>query len=603
MKKKIFIFAALLGLGMTVTSCSDMLDTDSDRQIFDPSLDQKTDSMFYTLGILRGMQQVADQYVLVNEMRGDLTATNTYTSTDLRQLANFSATASNKYDSAYVYYNIINNCNYYIAHRDTSLLTGSRKVAIPEYVQAKVVRAWAYLQLGRIYGTVPFYTNQLTNISDANNVSEKKNLQEICAAMAADLQPWAGTAVPTYGDIDAGQMNNGTSKTVTSNRIMLPVDLVLGDLYLESGNYQQAALSYFRYINAHPTTSSALVVGSYLYPNFKDMPNNAQYNNNGNTWFTTAFNDRNSAELITYIPMATNRLRGTVTNLPELFGYDYYSTEASSAYSTTMYMVDNQIDPSATYENLCSSQDYYYATTRTNGTRVYLASTMGDLRRYATFNTSKKDDSTLCVMKKYNAGNIFLYRRGVVFLRLAEAMNRMGYPDAAFAVLKDGMCEAMLQDTINISDSTRQMLQTTLPFLSEANVANYPSPYGIHSRGCGFTAGMQQNLYSYKSQVWAQVNATRASLGLETVEVNDSTPLPSKEEQIDAVEDLICNELAMEAAFEGSRFTDLCRMARHKNEGSPWGANYGSQWLAAKLAYKRPVVDLTDPNNWYLPFK
>ena len=108
MKKKIFIIAALCG--MFLSSCQDMLETDSDRQIFDPELNEKTDSMFYTLGILKGVQQAIDQYVLVNEMRGDLTQVNQYTESDLRALANFSATAENKYDSAYVFYRIINNC-------------------------------------------------------------------------------------------------------------------------------------------------------------------------------------------------------------------------------------------------------------------------------------------------------------------------------------------------------------------------------------------------------------------------------------------------------------------------------------------------------------
>ena len=37
-------------------SCSDMLETDSSRQVFDPALDQKTDSVYYALGILQGMQ-------------------------------------------------------------------------------------------------------------------------------------------------------------------------------------------------------------------------------------------------------------------------------------------------------------------------------------------------------------------------------------------------------------------------------------------------------------------------------------------------------------------------------------------------------------------
>ena len=99
------LYAALLILPSSfLISCEDMLETESDRQLFDPSLDEKTDSMFYTLGILKAVQQVADQYVLVNEMRGDLVATNHYTETDLKDLANFSATVSNKYDSAYIYY-------------------------------------------------------------------------------------------------------------------------------------------------------------------------------------------------------------------------------------------------------------------------------------------------------------------------------------------------------------------------------------------------------------------------------------------------------------------------------------------------------------------
>jgi len=50
-----YLIACLLSCGgaAALTSCSDMFETDSDRQIFDPELDQKTDSMFYTLGILR----------------------------------------------------------------------------------------------------------------------------------------------------------------------------------------------------------------------------------------------------------------------------------------------------------------------------------------------------------------------------------------------------------------------------------------------------------------------------------------------------------------------------------------------------------------------
>ena len=77
----------------------------------------------------------------------------------------------------------------------------------------------------------------------------------------------------------------------------------------------------------------------------------------------------------------------------------------------------------------------------------------------------------------------------------------------------------------------------------------------------------------------------------------------TRQDTINAVEDLICDEYALELAFEGNRFYDLCRLARHKNQAALYGSNFGSLWLARKLAYKHPMKDLTDPKNWYLPFK
>jgi hypothetical protein len=77
----------------------------------------------------------------------------------------------------------------------------------------------------------------------------------------------------------------------------------------------------------------------------------------------------------------------------------------------------------------------------------------------------------------------------------------------------------------------------------------------------------------------------------------------TRQDSINAVEDLLCDEMALELAFEGGRWYDLMRLARHKNESGLYRPNFGSQWLARKLAYKNPAVNLEDKNNWYLPFK
>ena len=180
---------------------------------------------------MQAMQGLADQYVFQGEMRGDNVALTYYTDNDLRQLYNFSATAANQYDSAYVYYRVINNCNYYIAHRDTSLLTGSTEVVKNEYVAMKAIRAWAYLQLVRNYGEVPFVTEPLTSISQIESSQfPMKDLAGIVNELAPDLAQYSGTPCPNHGDFNVGSTNWGTSITINSQRFYIPVDVILGDL-------------------------------------------------------------------------------------------------------------------------------------------------------------------------------------------------------------------------------------------------------------------------------------------------------------------------------------------------------------------------------------
>ena len=199
-------------------------------------------------------------------------------------------------------------------------------------------------------------------------------------------------------------------------------------------------------------------------------------------------------------------------------------------------------------------------------------------------------------MRKYNYANIILYRGTTIYLHLAEALNRMGHYDLAFAILKDGIDRQLLSTTY-LSDDSKQLLKTTYPFLSSENISIFDAPagsastkaaYGIHKHGCGYTNG---NFSPYQ---------LAPVIGSKLAELHPGATTFTRNDSIDAMEDLLCDEYAMEFAFEGSRFSDLCRLARHKNAAS---AGTGSQWLANKLAFKNPAIDLTDEQNWYLPLK
>ena len=623
MKRNIFSISKLfnfyiLASALLMTSCTDFFETESNRQIFDPQLNEKTDSMFYMLGIMKGVQQVADQYVLTNEMRGDLVATNAYTEVSLKNLAQFKLDEmkTNKYDSAYLYYRIINNCNYFIAHRkDSALMTGSRYVNIPEIAEAHAVRAWSYLQLVKTYGEVPFYTDPLITIGAASQVTETVNLDNILSKFEADLKHYSGIPVPSYGEVSAGFMNGGTGgstveKKIHSSNIMLPVDLVLGDLYLESHEYEKAAQSYFNYIKLTNLSVGNYYINPRTITYIQDkVPTTMTYNASGNSW-SSIFAFSSPKDSVTYIPLASNRLRGVTTNLPRYFGYDFYSTSASDR-----YFLERQIEASQPYRKLSDAQEFYYSQSTMTGRDTVLTAPLGDLRRYVTFQSATQNDSTFDVMIKFNNANIPIYRGATVYLRLAEAINRWGYPDVAFAILKEGINVGLTNRVITspeeaaaryqyIRPESFRILIDKIPFITEIitkrttkDDTTYTSRYGnagIHTRGV-YQANLQRSPYALDAIVGKKIAELEATGSLVRMNnINDT---------INAVEDLICDEMALELAFEGTRFGDLTRIARHKNKAGWFTTNYGSQWLADKLAFKNPAVNLKDERNWYLPFQ
>lgn len=603
MKKVIYFIAAAL-MVVSFVSCSDMLDSKSDRYVYDPALDQKVDSMFYINGILKGVQQAIDQTVLTNELRGDLLSTSANASTDLRRLAAFDYADGNQYDSAYVYYRIINNCNYYVAHRDTTLATGSTQVAMKEYAEAKAIRAWAYMQLARTYGSVPFYTTPLTNIASVEEAAklERKDMKGICDALAPDLEQYVNLPVPNWGNFDAG-----TSKTVATSKMMFPVRLVLGDLYLETGQYAKAAEHYFQYLKKAKAVCGNYVAHLINYPDYfnlsSDVINADTYANPYYNSWSSIFSFDNETQ--TYVAMATNKLRGQITQLPGLFGYNYYSASDGYTYNEKM-----SLQPSSAFLDLSNNQTYYYQTTNGQTTTVG-SQVIGDMRYHAIKNQIPSAETTAAepvyVIMKYQNANIQIYRTAGIYLKLAEAVNRMGHPDVAFAVLKDGWNSTLEKDTTYMTAEGIQFLKTTVPFLTDENEVIFNDEdhglkyslgnQGIHMRGCGYTAG---NLSEYRLST--ELEKRWSALRQKGYEI-PTTAADTLKAKIDAVEDMLCDEMALELAFEGSRFGDLCRIARHKNNDNPYTANFGSLWLRDKLAFKKPALDLSDPNNWLMPFK
>ena len=613
-----------------------MLETESTRWNIDPEIGEKTDSVFYAFGILQAMQQLADQYVFQGEMRGDLVKTTPYTDNNLRQLADFSATTANKYDSAYVYYRVINNCNYYIAHCDTALYRGSTNVVIDKYVAAKAIRAWAYLQLGRNYKQVPFFTEPLTKISQIDdNTFPELTLDGIVAQLASDLEQYSGYLTPSLGYVGTNAFSVGsptwesTAKLVAPRYCFIPVDVVLGDMYLETEQFDAAARHYINYLVTTPYDNKSMFVAPMASKSLStgrfgaaddDLPSRMLISAEINTspaW-SGIFARNQVNDLVTFIPMAVSRENGPTTQVPLTFGFNYYATSEENARIGSLrepYVEEIQLLPSDALNQLSDSTEYYFYTAHSGQTNNYDSISIakcGDMRLRSVIQQTMVDDSTKQWIDKYKYANIVLYRTSTVWLRLAEAFNRLGMSDAAFAILKDGISDALVsknnQDVYYaayMTPETRSKLQTTYPLLSEANISKFPaaSACGIHCHGAGKAASDYATTSYLTGTSPYQLHRMA---GLKMQELAAQFPITigtTKQDTINAVEDLICDEMALELAFEGSRWYDLKRLARHKNSAGLYGSNFGGQWLARKLAFKNPVVSLEDENNWYLPFK
>jgi hypothetical protein len=255
--KKYSILSLSLALlaGVLTTSCEDMLTVDTG----DKSYGNANDTLYSYLGIMRCMQDVAERQVILGEIRGDLVSPTVYTTDTLYAISNFDKPEDASCSMLQIsdYYNIINNCNFYIANADTSAIKSNIKYMIPEYAQVQSIRAWAYLQLVKNYGSVPFITKPVNSLGvvkdfDYNaNQATKDNLVDLL--LAEGLEKYVDTKYPSYGNWENG------SVSISSRLCFIPVRLVLGDLYLlrgaSEGDYRTAAKYYYDYLR---TTLSAV---------------------------------------------------------------------------------------------------------------------------------------------------------------------------------------------------------------------------------------------------------------------------------------------------------------------------------------------------------
>lgn len=554
--RKVFVASlALTAFGssmLTMESCSE---PESNLVDFNHTLNSPNDSLNSLLGVIQTIRKVADRTILLGEVRGDLISVTDAASDALKNLAEFRNLEDNEYNQISDYYAVIQNCNFFIENANLNLKKHGEVVFAKEYSVIKSYRAWAYLQLALNYGTVPFFTKPILTEKDADvNAYPKYDVKQIAEYFIDDIKDNVDVEYPSYGSM------NGMS----SRDFYINVRVLLGDLCLWAERYEDAARYYHDYLtklgDTHPT---GVAKAYWLDRDFQTISLEEYYRN-----------ITSKEERLMYVPFEVSEYYGMESQLYYLFNSsaknNYYcslnASEALSKLSRAQRSIIVDIDPVTQLPDTIAYEHI-------NGYRSILD---GDLRQYSYFTdgytTSDNDQYSHYVTYNYkqrDSEEVTLYRIQHVYLRYAEALNRAGYPNSAFAILKYGLWRDNITDYI--PEDEREAAGDLISF-SEYSFTR-ENTQGIHSRGCNRADA--DTLYRIPQCV-------------------------TKADSILAVENLICDEMALETASEGLRYYDLMRLSMHRKDPT---------FLADKVArrdgtFNSALYDfLKDEKNWYLPIK
>jgi starch-binding outer membrane protein, SusD/RagB family len=527
-----------------LVGCSDLIDVNSKRQATEDQYGSSAnDSLFAEIGVLSQVQKLADAYVLLGELRGDLMDISATSDLDLREINNFDISSTNTYVNLKNYYSVINNCNYILQKLDTNKVDRGLKLSLREYAAIKSIRAWTYMQIALNYKTAKYYENPVLTVEDTKKIYPEYEMNELADVLIADLLPLKAVDLPNIISLNC-----------------FPIRVLLGDLYLWKGEYENAANSYrdFMYANKSivngekdkntgiPTSNSTM---SYWTPVNNTISTSAALN-----WINSFSLTSTSTEVI------------SVITCPTQYGQDFYLDSLNN---------QHKIVPSTIAINNWDSQTYYLNEA---------SNTQGDLRKYGSISysaatnlkattdysfTGVTADSYLIYKYKAYNQNVGIYRSSLIYLRYAEAVNRLNKPNLAFAVLKYGLNSTNLFNTKIIPLKERGV---TLPNYMSLTDSRFNNNVGIRMHGLG---NMDKDTTFYR--------------------------MPKRDTMQDSVlcvEDLIQQELALETAFEGNRFQDLMRITLRRIKNGEGTAAY----LADKVGAKNPAVKtkLLTIDNWYI---
>ncbi len=577
MKALIIAAGAMLWLG---TGCKKTLEKLPEQELDAENMYRNVyDADAAINGLYGKFLSMADEYILLNELRADMLQYTDNADEYIRQFSTHSVTADNPYASPRPFYALILDCNDML--RNFEIMKQDNKMNEQEFQQrysdVGALRSFLYLQLGIHYGSVPYVTSALETVDEIRDVNR---FPKISFDALLDSLVTFTEALPFKDPYPSGTSMNISVDGYTTAKFFVNKKCLLGDLNLWKGNYVKAATWYRQVME----TSTAGTAGARYYMQYK-----LGWNGSNEDHYIT-YSRANDATTLVWEPQWRHMFQRGQDN-----GFDYewiWVLPFDSRFKPENPLINlfSPVGGSYLVKPSVQAMDYY------NSQRQRIPSGQSgfipyDARGIFTWRNIGGQPVVMKYLYNYinyatntatnpfqKNGKWFLYRQTHLHLRFAEAANRAGQPKLAYSFFNSGFGGTYAPPS-GVTDVTLYH-----------NTLDLPYPFNFDGRNSGGTG------VPYYRADWYRNIGIRARANLQNYVLAgvDSTL---------EVENGLVQEGALENGFEGTRWPDLMRVALRRNDPAFLADKIYDKLRKDGIGDAAAVrAKLMNKENWYLPF-